>query len=56
MQAKAVLRILVVEDHADTGDCMAMLLRLYGDDVAVARDGPAGRSGSETGATASSTW
>jgi two-component system OmpR family response regulator len=34
------LRILIVEDHADTADSMAMLLRLFGHDVVVAGDGP----------------
>ena len=35
------LRILVVEDDADTADSMAILLRLYAHDVRVARDGAA---------------
>lgn len=37
----ARLRVLVVEDHADTADSMAVLLSLYGHEVRVARDGPA---------------
>jgi CheY-like chemotaxis protein len=37
----AGLRILVVEDHADTALTTAVLLRLYGHEVAVAPDGPA---------------
>jgi CheY-like chemotaxis protein len=36
----AVLRILIVEDHADGADSLAMLLGLYGYDVVIARDGP----------------
>ena len=35
------LRILIVEDDADTADSMAILLRLYAHDVRVARDGAA---------------
>jgi CheY-like chemotaxis protein len=35
----STFRILLVEDHADTADSMAMILRLYGHDVVVARDG-----------------
>jgi two-component system CheB/CheR fusion protein len=34
------LRILIVEDSTDTAESLAMLLRLYGYDVVVARDGP----------------
>jgi CheY-like chemotaxis protein len=34
------LRVLVVEDHEDTAASLAMLLRLYGHEVAVAADGP----------------
>jgi CheY-like chemotaxis protein len=35
------LRVLVVEDHADTAASMAALLRLYGHEVDVATDGAA---------------
>ena len=34
------LRVLIVEDHADTAASLAMLLRLYGHAVEVAADGP----------------
>jgi len=34
------LRILLVEDDADTADSLALVLRLYGHDVDVAMDGP----------------
>jgi two-component system OmpR family response regulator len=34
------LRVLVVEDHADTADSLALLLTLFGHEVRVARDGP----------------
>jgi PAS domain S-box-containing protein len=34
-------RILVVDDHADAAESLAMLLRLAGQDVCVAHDGPA---------------
>jgi two-component system CheB/CheR fusion protein len=37
------LRVLVVEDSADTGESLAMLLRLYGHEVEVARDGATAR-------------
>jgi two-component system, sensor histidine kinase len=33
------LRVLVVDDHADGGGSLALLLRLYGHEVEVARDG-----------------
>ncbi len=36
---QSALRILVVEDEADTADSLAMILRLYGYDVLVAGDG-----------------
>jgi CheY-like chemotaxis protein len=35
------LRVLVVEDDADTADSLAILLRLEGHDVRLARNGPA---------------
>ena len=35
----SALRILVVEDHEDTANTLAMLLRLYGYQVEVAADG-----------------
>lgn len=35
------LYILVVEDHEDTAETTAMLLRLYGHEVQIAADGPA---------------
>ena len=38
---KAGLRILVVEDHADTAATLALLLRMEGHEVQVAPDGPA---------------
>src|SRR5205823_7162778 len=41
LEAKNALCILIVEDDADTADSMARLLRIYGHDVAVARDGRA---------------
>src|SRR5437899_2869540 len=34
------LRVLVVEDNADTADSLAILLKLRGADVRVARSGP----------------
>jgi CheY-like chemotaxis protein len=34
------VRVLVVEDHIDSGDCLSLLLRLEGHDVCVARSGP----------------
>ncbi|MBO0697975.1 MAG: PAS domain-containing protein, partial [Zavarzinella sp.] len=34
-------RVLVVDDHADAADSLALLLRLEGHDVRVARNGPA---------------
>jgi CheY-like chemotaxis protein len=37
----AVLRVLLVEDHADTAQSTAVLLGLYGYEVHVASDGPA---------------
>ena len=30
----------MVEDHADTAESTALILRLYGHDVHIARDGP----------------
>src|SRR5262249_30593260 len=36
------LRLLVVDDNADTVESLAMLLRLYGHDVMTADSGPAG--------------
>jgi PAS domain S-box-containing protein len=33
-------RILVVDDNADAGDTMALLLQIWGNEVHVARDGP----------------
>ncbi len=38
---KTRLRVLVVEDHADTAASLALLLRLDGHEVRVAPDGPA---------------
>ncbi|MDB5309973.1 MAG: hybrid sensor histidine kinase/response regulator [Gemmataceae bacterium] len=35
------LRVLVVEDNVDAADSLSMLLRLYGQEVQVARTGPA---------------
>jgi CheY-like chemotaxis protein len=35
------LRILIVEDHADSADSTAMFLRMYGHRVEIARNGPA---------------
>jgi CheY-like chemotaxis protein len=34
------LRVLVVEDHEDSADILALLLRLHGHNVEVAADGP----------------
>ncbi len=39
--AVRALRVLVVDDNADAAESLAMLLRLWGHDVAVAQDGPA---------------
>jgi CheY-like chemotaxis protein len=36
------LQVLVIEDHADTAETMAMHLRLAGHEVETAADGPAG--------------
>jgi CheY-like chemotaxis protein len=33
------LRVLIVEDHADGAESLAMLLRIYGHDVAISQDG-----------------
>lgn len=38
----AALRVLVVDDHHDSGDSLATLLRLIGHEVRVVYDGPAG--------------
>jgi two-component system CheB/CheR fusion protein len=38
---RAGLRILVVEDHADTAESLALLLRGEGHEVQVAPEGPA---------------
>ena len=35
------LRVLLVEDHADCAESMALLLSMHGHDVRVARDGQA---------------
>ena len=40
MTEPASLRVLVVEDHADTAESTALLLRLHGHEVEVAPDGP----------------
>jgi CheY-like chemotaxis protein len=40
MNGPSKLRVLVVEDHADTAESMAVLLRLHGHEVEVAPDGP----------------
>ena len=40
MNGPSKLRVLVVEDHADTAESMAVLLRLHGHEVDVAPDGP----------------
>jgi len=39
-RSRSGLRILVVEDHADSAEMLAFLLRLEGHDVRVANDGP----------------
>jgi CheY-like chemotaxis protein len=39
--ASRLLRILVVEDNVEAGKSMAMVLRLWGHEVRVVRDGPA---------------
>jgi CheY-like chemotaxis protein len=36
------LRILIIEDGADSAQTMAILLRLYGHQVSISTDGPAG--------------
>jgi two-component system CheB/CheR fusion protein len=41
MTEPASLRVLVVEDHADTAESTALFLRLHGHEVDVAPDGPA---------------
>jgi CheY-like chemotaxis protein len=41
MNGPSKLRVLVVEDHADTAESVAVLLRLHGHEVDVAPDGPA---------------
>ena len=35
-----MLRVLVVDDNADTAECLAFLFRSWGHEVAVAHDGP----------------
>src|SRR6516162_6114764 len=40
MNGPSKLRVLVVEDHADTAASMAVLLRIRGHEVEVAPDGP----------------
>lgn len=39
MSATSALRVLVVDDHQDTTDSLAMLLRCWGHEVFVAREG-----------------
>jgi signal transduction histidine kinase/ActR/RegA family two-component response regulator len=39
---EGALRVLLVDDNADGAESLAMLLRLWGHEVAVAHDGPAG--------------
>jgi DNA-binding response OmpR family regulator len=39
VQPPRPLHVLIVEDQADAGDSLALVLRMYGFDVAVARDG-----------------
>lgn len=41
MSAKDALRVLVVDDHQDTLDSLALLLRCWGHEVHVAREGEA---------------
>ena len=40
MNGPSKLRVLVVEDHADSAETLAVLLRLHGHEVDVAPDGP----------------
>jgi CheY-like chemotaxis protein len=40
MNGPSKLRVLVVEDHADSAATLAVLLRLHGHEVDVAPDGP----------------
>jgi CheY-like chemotaxis protein len=40
MDSPSKLRVLIVEDNADTADSTAFLLRIYGHEVDVAPDGP----------------
>jgi CheY-like chemotaxis protein len=40
MTVPSKLRVLVVEDHADSAETLAVLLRLHGHEVDVAPDGP----------------
>jgi DNA-binding response OmpR family regulator len=49
-RAHGVLRILIVEDHADTAASMALLLQLYGFEITVAADGPAALERARTAA------
>jgi CheY-like chemotaxis protein len=42
------MRVLLIEDNADTADSLATVLRLAGHEVAIARDGPAGLSSAQT--------
>jgi two-component system CheB/CheR fusion protein len=42
------LRVLVVDDCRDTTDTLAILLRLWGHEVAVAHDGPAALDTAQT--------
>jgi CheY-like chemotaxis protein len=46
--AERVVRVLLVDDNVDAAESLAMLLRLWGHEVAVAHDGPAGLRAAET--------
>ncbi len=49
----AGLRVLTVEDHADGAESLALLLRMDGHEVEIARDGP---TAVETAGPAGRTW
>jgi CheY-like chemotaxis protein len=43
-----MLRVLVVDDYSDSAESLAMVLRLYGHTVDVAKNGPSGLEAAET--------
>ena len=50
------LRILIVEDHADGAESLAVLLRIEGHDVLIVRDGPSGWSKGRNTSRTSFCW